>query len=542
MATGFHPPSTPLGFTWAASRSTFNPETLEQALLTVPNLNLHYTPLAPCLRIPDFEPLVHLPEIPCQVAPFSLLRGIGAFTPWDLLTNPARCSDIIEMLYPGARLYGREFRHNGLLTQQVNLDDYATAVFLRHRRKDTATERWTFKERHIPPIRPGTSYLGGGSALFEAFQATYNPQYPSFNQALYELCYEEDQGALLEKGPKTLKNIAYRNCPSLDKHKAETFLKSQDITKLGTAFRDAKKGQMITGFCAAINSRFGPLSRYLYKATRSALPPEILLLNGVTLEEQEAWFARFWDWTRPCYEDDYTGFDGTQNEDFLAFQVLFMRALSVPESLISEYTEWVSHLFGLCGEMGIVIASGFKPTWFFNTIDSMAYQALKHQLTPHTPGQRVVARAFSGDDTLHNERVLVRPSYSRLKHVFRLISTGLHTTLPHFCGTVNLPSGSFADPKLLLTRVLYRLRSGRLAECALGYAEHAYRFQRRLEEHQGLPAEYLECHSLTIRILRAQLRLSGIPLIGTFLTKLLPHFFSIALPHDSPPSPDSLQG
>jgi hypothetical protein len=449
--------------------------------------------------------------------------------PHALVLDPTLASDLIEALYPCAPVYGREIKHCGILTQQVNVEDYATAVFLRHRRNDTATESWTFKERYTPPVRPSTTYLGAGEALLSAYLFTYSPEIPPFSEAVYEQCCEEDMAALLEKGPKSLASIAYRNCPSLDPHKAETFLKAQDITKLGTAFRKAKKGQMITGFCTAINARFGGLSRYLYRATRSSLPPEILLLNGVTLQQQEDWFLEHYDFNSPNYEDDYTGFDGTQNEDFLAAQVGYMRLLNLPEPLILDYTRWVTHLLCMLGPLGIIIASGFKPTWFFNTFDSMCYQALKHDLTPHRrPGVRVVARSFSGDDTLHNELVRVRPEFAKLPHHFRLVSTGGHTSTPHFCGTLNTPAGSFADPELLLTRILYKLRAGKLPQCALGYSEHCYRLQRNYEQlTDHLSTRALACHSLSLRILRAQLRRSGIPFFGFFLTKLLSHYYDL---------------
>jgi len=415
------------------------------------------------------------------------------------------------------------------MTQQVNTDDYATAVFLRHRRTDGATEAWTFKERYVPPIRPTTTYLGGSLALWEAFNCTYSPEYPPWNETVYEQCVEEDYGAFMSKGEKTLLNISYRNDPYLDPAKAETFLKSQDVTKLNTAFRAAKKGQMITGFCALVNARFGPLSRYMYRAMRTSLPSEILLLNGVTLDDQENWFQENWDWSKPVYEDDYTGFDGTQNEDFLGFHVLLMRQFGVPEALIESYVEWVTHLLCMLGPLGIMIASGFKPTWFFNTVDSMSYQALKHNLTPHRrPGIKPVARAFSGDDTLHNELTVVRPSFTRLPHCFRLISTGSHTEMPHFCGTLNTPQGTFADPELMITRILYKLRTGRLGDSALGYAEHVYRLNRRFEENiQYLSGRQLACHALSVRILRTYLRLSGLPAFAVFLIRLVPHYFHL---------------
>ncbi|QDO72745.1 replicase [Entoleuca gammaflexivirus 2] len=517
---------------WYISKHDYNPDVMDSALERVPFLDLHYNTLPPANRPDDFQFQGHQFIDSSSDLPFSLIDDFQLRSPRELLLNPSFTSEIIESMFPSPSVYGREVYFRGQHTVQIDTEDYATAVFLRHRRQDAATEAWTFAERYVPPKRPSTTYLGGGLALFEAYVSTYSPQVPAFNQAVYEQCEEEDQAALLEKGPKCLINISYRNDPSLDPHKAETFLKSQDVTKLGTQFRDAKKGQMITGFAAAVNSRFGPLSRYLYRATRTSLPPEILLLNGVTLEEQERWFADHWDFSSGCYEDDYTGFDGTQNEDFLAYQTLYMRAFGVPEPLIEDYLSWVTHLSCMLGPLGIMIASGFKPTWFFNTIDSMAYQALKHSLTPHHGPHPRVARAFSGDDTLHNERVTVRPEFGKLPHQFLLVSTGAHTDMPHFCGTLNTPAGSFANPELLLLRCLYKLRVGRIFQSSLGYAEHCYRLQKNLETAiPHLTSRQIACHSLTLRLLRLVLRVQGFPLVGEFLTKLLPHFYNLSGNH-----------
>lgn len=98
---------------------------------------------------------------------------------------------------------------------------------------------------------------------------------------------------------------------------------------------------------------------------RTALPEHIFLLNGVTLDDQEAWYQKFWNWAKKCYEDDFIAFDGTQNEEFLGFHILIMQALGIPVAVIDNYVSWVTHLFGMLGEFGIFIASGFKPTWVF---------------------------------------------------------------------------------------------------------------------------------------------------------------------------------
>ncbi len=204
-----------------------------------------------------------------------------------------------------------------------------------------------------------------------------------------------------------------------------------------------------------------------------------------------------------------------------------MHRLGIPAAIIEEYLEWVTNLHGMLGPFGIFIASGFKPTWVFNTLDNMAYEALKHQLTPASV--RPVARAFSGDDSNHNEKVVERQSFKNSKHRFRLQSKGVHTDMPYFCGTLNTPAGTFAEPTLLLQRVIYKARRGGIYEAALSYAEHCSRLAQNIEgAAQYLSGTQLTFHTLTRRLLRFYLEKQGRGLIGTFFLKLRSGHFDLS--------------
>ncbi len=231
---------------------------------------------------------------------FTLCAPPVGYSTYEIATEPSVMAAVSEMLFP-SRVFGREVRISGEMTHQVDDSDEATAIFLRHRRDDKATEAWTFKERMVGPRAPVISYLGGAQQLLAFFEHVYEPKYPQYNQDIWDECYDEDLDNFLDKGLQGLKNIAYRSDPSLDPGKAEIFLKGQAVTKPGTAYRDAKKGQMITGFPTIANARFGALARYIYRAMRTALPPHILLLNGITLDQQEEWYQKYWDFTKMCY-------------------------------------------------------------------------------------------------------------------------------------------------------------------------------------------------------------------------------------------------
>jgi hypothetical protein len=523
---------------WYYGRGDFSDATFESAMAIAP----HFATVHEEFRFASIAPPVRPPPPPPRApedVPHLLVRDLDFVPTHSLFTNPEAVSELVGGVCPEAKLDGRERVLKWGTTAQVNTADLATGVFLRHRRLDRVTEARTYKERYVPcPSRLSLTYMGAGQALFDAFIRVYNPARVPWNPEVHEQCVVEDLAALTAKGLKALVNTSYRFEPSLDIQKAEVFLKAQDVTKLGSQFRQAKKGQMVTGFCAVVNARFGPMTRMLYAMLRMSMPPEILLLNGLTLDELENWFAAHWDFSRPAFDDDIEGFDGGQNEDFSHFQTLVAHFYSVPPPMWAEYQRFTAHILVLGKRSRFWIPSGLKPTWLFNTIDNMANQALKYDLTPHPPWtgcsagrSRGVARGFSGDDATHNEVVVIRPQYLRLDHRFRLRSTGGQELVPHFCGVIASPAGIYADPKLLLLRVLYKLRAGKLPASILGYAEHCYRLHRNLElQARYLTTPELAAHAKTWRVLRKGLLRYGIPLTYGYFLKNVRHTFSLDTP------------
>nr|QED42996.1 putative RdRp [Leucocoprinus gammaflexivirus C] len=557
-----------LNYCWKPIKLTYSTLKMAVALSQVPDLHYHINstvyPEVPddMITQPSSNQLYFNPgdeQLPASEFPFH---------PAELLTDPTLIDDAAFYLLPNPRLLNREIIYGELETQQIDTTNYGTSIFLHHRRSDKATEAWTFNSRHVPATRPPIHYLGGGYALFEAFIRTYGVEFPPFDYSMFMNSEMETLGAMLDKGTIALIKASGKNDPSLDVDKVGAFLKGQFISKLGTIYRDAKKGQMITECCQYLNRLFGPMIRYIYNCISSNTGPEILILKSKTDEEVEEWFQTHWKWSLSdpfanpttnleeakswgfsTYEDDYTGFDSTQNEDFLAFQVLIMRSLQLPEYLIESFVWHHTHLFSFLGEMGVMIPSGAMHTYDFNTLDSMAFFALKHRLTPHLPlSQRLsptttasshyldhlhpstsnsgfttsIALAFSGDDTLANELVSVHPGFSRLPHAFRLQSTGAYTTVPHFVGKLHTPGGSFSDPTLLTGKILYKLSKDNLKTCVLAYASHCYTLHRNYQT----VAPYLThhekvCHSFNLRILRRALRLYKLPLFGSFFVKTI---------------------
>nr|QED42960.1 putative RdRp [Leucocoprinus gammaflexivirus D] len=228
---------------------------------------------------------------------------------------------------------------------------------------------------------------------------------------------------------------------------------------------------------------------------------------------------------------------------------MIMRALQIPETVVELFIWHMTHLFSFLGEMGVMIPSGAMHTYDFNTLDSMAFFALKHDITPHlplsqrhhpshgnppphpcsnysddkcpmTPYTTTIALAFSGDDTLANQRVRVHPGFMKLPHSFALKSTGTHSFIPHFTGKLHTKNGSFPDPTLLTAKLLYKISKGSLPSCALSYAGHCFSLHRNLTNlFPHLSAYELMCHGTNVAILRYALAEYGLPYKASLYVK-----------------------
>jgi hypothetical protein len=477
---------------------------------------------------PPETTMADLVLLPAEAWPkgFSHDHSFSFYTPDELLRQPELVSDLLEAVLPDCRLFGREQYVNGAYTQQVDDSDYGTAIYLQHKRTDAATVQLTYQDRRVPVTMPSLDFLGGSQTLFEAFTTTFGYEFPQFDEALWEDCLEEHVAALMAKGERQLERISYRNSPDSDPAVAEVFLKGQAVTKVGKAFADARKGQMITANNTHVNMRFGMGARYVARMLVKLAHPNLILNFGLTLDELADKFESLWDYSKPAFCDDYTSFDGSIDEAFTGFFVLLFNAMGLPPDWIDDFVEWHASLVVLGGPVGHMIPSGFVFTWVLNTVSGMAFSALKYRMRPYVLGQPNVTRAYSGDDATHNEVLCVRPCYYAMESTFILKSTGYVSDFPVFCSNIGVPGGFFAEPTNHLCRVLFRLRRGSLATCVQAYAEHTYQLQRNYEQiSQYLTPTQRAAHSLSFRLLRAALRLYGFPTRGAFFTKLVAHFY-----------------
>jgi hypothetical protein len=333
---------------------------------------------------------------------------------------------------------------------------------------------------------------------------------------------------------------------------AEIFLKSQSVTKIGSLMGPAKAGQLIYSFCTWHLAHMGPAQHYMFACWRSSLPNHILLLNGLTHDDYAKWVEDNWDFATRCFASDFSAFDASQREWALALDVRFMRKCRLPENLIQEYLEWATKLETALGELGILIFSGFKFTWMFNSFNSMAYNALKYDIpaqansnspfpygnfvkdwepTVSQPIQRpgsITPMVFSGDDTGINYDVKVRSSFARLGRGIELTCVEDFSRYLDFCGNHSVPGATFANPELMTARILYRMATGSLDSCLLSYADLAGRGVQALHtSQQFLSEQELACIGFNYKVLRLALRRRRLPEIGSYFIKLMRHSYRL---------------
>jgi len=408
----------------------------------------------------------------------------------------------------------REVLIDDLLTTQVVPDSDLDGLFIRHRRGDLATEQWTLKGRYVyPDGRTQKSESVQAYALYAAWLNTYRPTPQPFDQTLWELCAKEDQETFLSKGVKRLIQIADRADPDWHITYAELFMKGQAVTKPGTIGRDAKKGQLIVSFSTELNYRFGTLAKYMSKMLKRSLPAWLFLLDGKTDSDMNEFVQGLWDFNVESSEDDYEGFDSTQGPEFQVFDAMVMRFFGVPEAEIEFYLWFVTVIHTFLGLMGPMMASGFKFTLIFNTLRSLAYQALKYTIPYGTP------MAATGDDVALNAVVPYSSQWTVLERMFRLISKRQVSMNPTFCGWKFCAVSIYKLPSLIWHRTVYQMNRGNLPKCLLNYMADVTPLNANLElvsEH--LTEKELEDHFATMDLLRAEAKATGMKVFGNFTT------------------------
>lgn len=203
-----------------------------------------------------------------------------------------------------------------------------------------------------------------------------------------------------------------------------------------------------------------------------------------------------WDFDRENFKSDYDSYDQSQGGAFLNFELRKAAHFSVPLA-VRQFYAWVkTHAEVFCGILAIMRLSGEGPTFDANTECNIAYDALKHELTPN------VKACYGGDDLARDKNALVRPFWRKLEPLFTLKSKAEVLHQPDFCGWLLTRHGVVKEPEQLYQSLQLGLRLGKLDEIVPSYSldfSYAYRLGDKL--HDIFNERQMAFHSATVRLM-----------------------------------------
>lgn len=312
----------------------------------------------------------------------------------------------------------------------------------------------------------------------------------ALDEALLAECHQDAINTFCEKTTANLVNIDGDNDTLRELNAARMFIKSQRVTKSGTIpspvsdeetqhQRKLKPGQTILDLHKELTDTFGKWSRYLQRALERFDLKGVILFGGKTEAQFQAWVtanptkAKF-------FANDYTRYDQSCREETLAFEIAFMRLFSVPEDVIDLHYRMVTELRLGHRLLAVFRNTGQWCTLLFNSLYNWALMEQQFLMTDF-------AFALCGDDVIVMGVPPVNPAWSRIEHLFHMVSKPVVSYVGEFCGWLILEGCILRDPYHLLLKFLFNKARKRLVEVLLSYFLEFDTIYRKLP----LVAEYL---------------------------------------------------
>jgi hypothetical protein len=406
----------------------------------------------------------------------------------------------------------REFHFKDLRTEQfaddhgknrgarlTNAAERFESIYPRHKASDTLTflmavkKRLRFSKPHVECAKIKQADMFGPFLLKEFLKKVPLP-----NRGRPELMAEAVRDFELKKISKsgaTIQNHAGRSCKDWLIDLGLVFSKSQLCTKWGNRFIKAKAAQTIVCFQHAVLCRFAPYMRYIEKILAEALPRNLYIHSGKSLEELNEWvkIAKF---EGICTESDYEAFDASQDHYIMAFEVSLMRYLGLPVDLIEDYKFIKTHLGCKLGNFAIMRFSGEASTFLFNTMANMLFTFLRYDLN----GSEYIC--FAGDDMCASKRLRVSDKFEGFLSKLKLKAKVDFVASPTFCGWNLVNFGIYKLPQLVFERMCIAKERNVLADCIDNYAievSYAYKLGELATNHMN--EEEMEAFYNCVRVI-----------------------------------------
>nr|QGY72528.1 RNA dependent RNA polymerase [Camellia japonica associated betaflexivirus 1] len=354
------------------------------------------------------------------------------------------------------------------------------AIYPRHKADDDVTfwmavkKRLRFSEEHVERAKLKDAF-GVGGLLYDNFKSKLGLKF-NWDQQLLDECVNDFEVKKLSKSKATLQAHSSRSDSDWKIDNIFLFMKSQLCTKYEKQYVDAKAGQTLACFAHMVLVKFAPYCRYMEKQLRGQFPENIYIHSGKNFNDLNEWVKKHMSHDE-CIESDYEAFDACQDEYILAFEVLLMEDMGMPNWFISDYIDLKCTLGCKLGHFAIMRFTGEFSTFLFNTLANMAFTFAKYDCDRSTP------IAFAGDDMCMLSRC---DEISRFETVFEKISLKAKVVVsknPMFCGWNLCKFGIFKEPALVYNRFMVAEERGNVDECLENYAievSYAYMLGEKL--------------------------------------------------------------
>nr|QGY72522.1 RNA dependent RNA polymerase [Camellia japonica associated betaflexivirus 1] len=356
------------------------------------------------------------------------------------------------------------------------------AIYPRHKADDDVTfwmavkKRLRFSEEHVERAKLKDAF-GVGGLLYENFKSKMGLKF-NWDQQLLDECVNDFEVKKLSKSKATLQAHSSRSDSDWKIDNIFLFMKSQLCTKYEKQYVDAKAGQTLACFAHMVLVKFAPYCRYMEKQLRNQFPENIYIHSGKNFNDLNDWVKRHMS-DNECIESDYEAFDACQDEYILAFEVLLMEDMGMPNWFINDYIDLKCTLGCKLGHFAIMRFTGEFSTFLFNTLANMAFTFAKYDCDGKTP------IAFAGDDMCMLSKC---DEISKFESIFEKISLKAKVVIsknPMFCGWNLCKYGIFKEPALVYNRFMVAEERGNVNECLENYAievSYAYMLGEKLYE------------------------------------------------------------
>ncbi|QED42807.1 replicase [Karelinia prunevirus A] len=409
----------------------------------------------------------------------------------------------------------REFRSGSSTTEQFT-DNYEKvsygskkktagplrfeAIYPRHKADDDMTF-WMAVHKRLKfsdPIKERMKLSGAwtvGMILLERFLEKTKLNF-TWDQNLFDECVNDFEEKKLSKSKAMLANHCIRSDIDWDPNYIFLFMKSQLCTKFEKQYCDAKAGQTLACFQHLVLVMFAPYCRYMEKQIRSQLPEEIYIHSNKNFNDLNEWVIKMGR-EGMAVESDYEAFDASQDQYILAFEVLLMKKMHIPNVVVDAYIDMKTHLGCKLGSFAIMRFTGEFCTFLFNTLANMAFTFCRYDWTS---GQPIL---FAGDDMCSLEKINVIEDFDAVLNKVSLKAKVAVTETPMFCGWRLSKHGIVKEPELVYNRFMVAVERGNVDECLENYAiecSYAYSLGERLYEVLK-SEEQFEYHQQVIRFI-----------------------------------------